>query len=224
MKKLFLFCSLILFAPRARADFWGGDIPLLVEIVFNTLHTMLELEEQSQLLKDEMAGIKDRIHRIRTIKELIKPDDWAGWKDPGEAMRRLRSIYYTLPKEYRTKKSDNEEKEMAQAMNMISRTSGEAQSSFNSGKELERRGADASPGVAQKLTASGVGTLISMEAQTQIILSHITSLITQLLADANDRESRGIVSKGNAFSGISESIGQDDGKFSSKIFPLRMKP
>lgn len=184
----------------------------------------MQLQQQTELLEDQMAGINDQINRIRTISELIRPDDWAGWKDPVEATRRLRSIYYTLPKEYRTEKADLVEQELSRAMNMISRISDEAHTTFKSGKELERRGADASPGVAEKLTASGVGTLISMEAQTQIIQSHITSLITQMIAEGNEKESRGIVSKGNALSGIAGSIGQDDGKFSSRIFPLRMKP
>ena len=61
MKKLILIVFLS-FAPlKSHADFWGGDIPLLIEIVTNTLNTLMELRQQSQLMEDEMAGIKDRI-------------------------------------------------------------------------------------------------------------------------------------------------------------------
>jgi hypothetical protein len=53
MKK-YLFSLLLVFQLQAKADLWGGDLPLLAQIVFNTLHTMYELQQQSQLLKDEI--------------------------------------------------------------------------------------------------------------------------------------------------------------------------
>lgn len=215
MKKIFL-ASLIAISPHfARADLWGADLPLLAEIVFNTLHTMMELEKQSQHMKDELDGIKDKINRIRTIADLVQPSNWDQWKDPNEALRRLKIIYHTMPKEYRSDKADMIEDELSKAMNLVSRVSADSKMNFASGKELERRGAEASPGVAQKLTASGVGTLIAMESQTQIIQSHITTLLTQMLADANERETRAVVAKGTGFSSFSSNLNQSDSRFST---------
>lgn len=199
---------------QARADLWGGDLPLLAKIVFNTLQTMYELRRQSEYMSDELAGIKDRIDRIRTISELVQPSTWDQWKNPQEALRRLQAIYQTMPKEYRSEKSDVIEAEITKAMNLIARISGEAQTTFKSGKELERRGADASPGVAQKLTASGVGTLVSLESQTLTLQSHITSLLTQMLADANERETRAVVSRGAGFSGVAKELTTQERTFS----------
>ncbi|RYZ78878.1 MAG: hypothetical protein EOP06_28260, partial [Proteobacteria bacterium] len=50
----------------AKADLFGGDLPLLAEIVMNTLQTLRELEAQTTLAKDEMEGIKEKITRIKT--------------------------------------------------------------------------------------------------------------------------------------------------------------
>jgi hypothetical protein len=221
-KRIFVISFFLLTPFSARADFWGGDIPLLIEIVTNTLNTLMELRQQSQLMEDEMSGIKDRINRIRTISDVVQPSNWHNWKDPRGAIEQLKLIYYTMPREYRSQKSDAIEQELSRAMNMISRISGEAQTTFQSGKELERRGADASPGVAQKLTASGVGTLVSMEAQTQVIQSHITSLLTQMLAEGNEKESRMVASKGKSFSSVSPNLGDADNRFSSHVLPMRM--
>ena len=224
MRKLLLLPLFLLIHSNARADFWGNDLPLLAQIVTNTLQTLMELERQTSILRDEMAGIKDRIDRVRTISEVVQPSSWGQWRDPNEAMRRLKMIYYTMPEQYRSEKSDAIEQELSKAMNMIARTSGEATTTFNSGKEMERRGADASPGVAQKLTASGVGTLVAMEAQNQIIQSHITSLLTQMLANANETESRMVATKGESFSTVSKSLGTKDHRFSSHVNPLGKKP
>jgi hypothetical protein len=222
MKK-YLIILLFTFSSNAKADLWGGDLPLLAQIVTNTLYTLYELQRQSTLLQDEMSGIKDKINRIQTISEVVQPASWEKWKDPAEAVRRLKTIYYTLPKEYRSEKSDQIEAEISKAMNLVSRVSPEATTTFHSGKELERRGADASPGVAQKLTASGVGTLVALESQSQVMQSHIASLLAQMLASANERESREVVSKGAAFQNVSQGLGNGDSRFSSHVLPMRMK-
>lgn len=216
--KIFLLSLTLLFSTPTKADFWGGDLPLLAQIVTNTLQTLQQLRTQTGLLQDEMEGIKDKIHRIQTISDVVQPSEWEEWKDPKEAIRRLQLIYRTLPKEYRSAKADEIEATITRAMNLISRVGPEARTTFLSGKELERRGADASPGVAQKLTASGVGTLVAMEAQSQVIQSHITGILAQMLADANEKEARMVVSKGESFTEISRSLGPDDGKFSTHIF------
>lgn len=223
MKKWLLIFLIALNPLQARADLFGGDLPLLAEIVINTLHTMQELQRQSSLLESELDGINDRINRIRTIAEIVKPEDWGQWKDPREALRRIQKIYRTLPPEYRSEKSDLIEQEISRAMSTIGMLSPEAQTTFQSGKEMEQRGANASPGVAQKLTASGVGTLISIEAQSQILQSHMVGLLAQLLAQANEKETRSIVSHGQALNGVSQNVGNKEDRFSFLAQSLRIK-
>ena len=220
MKKLIISFAFLFLPFQAKADLWGADLPLLAEIVFNTLHTMMELEKQTSQMEDQLSGIKDRIDRIRTISELVKPSSWDRWKDPREALRRLKTIYHTLPKEYQNDKSAQVEDELSKAFNLAARVSNGAQNSFDSGKELEQRGADASPGVAQKLTASGVGTLIALESQTQVIQSQITSLLAQMIAEGNEKESRMVVSRGLSFSGFSRNLDQNDSRFSFHALSL----
>lgn len=217
MKRLILIFIFSFLPFSARADLFGGDLPLLAQIVMNTLHTMYELQRQSELMNDEMRGIKDRIDRIRTIAEVVQPSDWDKWKDPREAVNRLRMVYHTIPKEYRSEKYDQIESELAKAMNLVARVGPETATTFNSGKEMERRGADASPGVAQKLTASGVGTLIALESQSQVIQSHITSLLAQMLAEGNERETRSVVSRGTSFKLFSVNLSQKESQFSDVV-------
>jgi hypothetical protein len=221
MKKFIIAFSLFFLPFHAKADMWGGDLPLLAEIVFNTLHTMIELEEQSQHMKEELDGITDKIYRIQSIANVVQPSDWNKWKDPAEALRRLKFIYHTMPREYQSAKSDEIEDELSKAMNLVARIRPETETTFKSGKELEQRGADASPGVAQKLTASGVGTLIALESQTQVIQSHITSLLAQMIAEGNEKDTRAVVTRGSTFRDFSGSLSQSDNKFSTHILSYR---
>jgi len=224
LKALILSVCLMLPAAPVRADLWGGDIPLLIKIVANTLQTLYQLKRQTQIMKDQMAGIHDKINRIRTIERLIHPSGWEAWKDPNTAIRRLREINYTIPPEYRTTKSQVFELEMTRAMELAAQMTEEAKDTFRSGKQLERRGADASPGVAQKLTASGVGTLVSLQAQSQVAQSQMVSLLTQMLAEGAEKESRKLVSAGKNFKDLSGSLQGDEKKLSTLVVPLRMQP
>jgi hypothetical protein len=225
MKKFLLFPAFLLFVTTqpARADFWGGDLPLLAQIVTNTLSTLAQLQQQTKMLKDQTQGINDQINRIKTIEKLINPSNWKEWKNPEVALKRLKEIYYTLPPEYRNQKSDTFESEMSKAMALSSQMTDEAHSTFLSGKELERRGADASPAVAEKLTASGVGTLISLEAQSQVAQSQMISLLSQMLAQGVEQESRKVTMTGNSFKSIGESLSGEEKTMSSLVVPLRME-
>lgn len=220
MRKLILVVLMFIAPMHARADLFGGDLPLLAQIVTNTLHTMIELERQSRYMNDELAGIRDRIYRIQTIADVVQPSEWSKWKDPREALNRLRLIYHTIPKEYRSAKYDNLESEISEAMNLVARVRPETTTTFKSGKEMERRGADASPGVATKLTASGVGTLIALESQSQVIQSHITSLLAQMLAEGNEKETRAVVTKGQSFKSFASNLSQTESRFSEVVYRI----
>ena len=217
MKKTMVVFAFLIMPLQARADFWGGDLPLLVQIVTNTLHTMMELQKQNEHWSDAMANIKDRIDRLQTIASVVEPSTWEKWKDPREALERLRMIYHTIPREYRSEKYDSIEAELANAMNLVARLRPATESSFNSGKELERRGADASPGVAQKLAASGVGSLVSIQSQSLAIQSHITSLLAQILAEANEKETRAVASRGGSFKYFASTLSQNERRFSRLV-------
>ncbi len=227
MKKLFtgLILALIFaFPQKAKADFWGGDIPLLIEIVANTLHTLEQLQQQTRLMNDELRGINEKIRRIKTIERIIRPEEWKEWRDPREAVNRLRKIYYTLPKEYRTEKSDEIERELSRAMSLASQLSDTAKTTFDSGKQMEERATGASPGVAQKLTASGVGTLVALQSQNQVAQAQIISLLSQSIAETTARQSQLIVSKATHFNSLSTDISAKDSKFSEKARLGEVKP
>lgn len=224
MKKIVTAICLFITTQSAKADLFGGDLPLLAQIVTNTLYTMYELQRQSQLMNDELRGLNDKIYRIKTIQDVVQPDQWGAWKDPNEALRRLQLIYHTLPKEYRNEKSDLVESEISKAMNLISKVSVETKSTFDSGKELESKALFSSPAVAQKLSASGVGTLISQQAQSQVIQSHVVSLLAQMLAEGHEKDTRLIASRGNSFIGLSNGLSQKQNKFSEIVFGIGRLP
>jgi len=213
-----LLVALTLVRP-VKADFFGGDIPLLIEIVSNTLSSLGELRTQSDLLRRELRGIDDKIHRLQSIKEIIGPSDLSTWKDPHEAFARLRRIYYTLPPEFRTDKSDEIELRLSQAMSVAGLLADSAKPAFRSGKQLEKNSLEVGPAVANKMTASGVGTLVALESQNQVTQATIISLLAQMIAESGSKE----VSRLNSQSTEFKSIGTGITGFSKQINLMEVK-
>lgn len=206
-------------SQSARADMFGADLPLLVEIVANTLSSLRELKGQSDLLRRELRGIDDKIRRLNAIKELVTPNNLDAWKDPQEATRRLRRIYYTLPPEFRTEKSDAIEQQITEAMRVAGLLTHAAEPAFRSGKQLEKEALDVGPAVSNKMTASGVGTLITLESQNQIAQAQIISLLSQMIAESGSKE----VSRLNSQSREFKTMGKGLGGFPKQIKLMEVK-
>jgi len=201
---LTLFIACILFSSKpARADFFGGDIPLLIQIITNTLNTLHELQHQSDLLKRELRGIDDKINRIQAIKELLNPNDKERWKDPVEALKRLQTVYSLLPDQFKTQKSKEVEDQIARALVLAERLKRESTLAYDSGRELEKKALDSSPAVSQKLAASGIGTLVTLEAQNQVAQGTIINLLSQMIAEGASKDAALITSQSNEMKQVS---------------------
>ncbi len=205
-------------ALPARADLFGGDVAVLVKILVESINQLNELRRQSQLMEDEMRGVRDTIRRLTAIKEIVQGTDSSEWKDPRKAVRRLSDIYYTLPPEIRTKKADAVEAEIRRAMDIATRITNSAGDAYKTGADLERTALNKSPAVSQKLTASGVGSLIELQAQNQVAQGTIIGLLTQMVAETTDSNARQMAGRSAAFMDVSQSL-SPRGSFSSKIRP-----
>ncbi len=195
-----------LVSKPVRADLWGADLPLLVEIVANTLQTYHQLRQQTMLLEEELDGIRDKIHRFETIKEIVSPNNLEAWKDPREAVRRLEKIYYNLPPEFRTEKSDEVARQISQAMSVAGLLVESAKPAFKSGKQMEQKALDSSPGVANKLTASGVGTLVTLQSQNQVAQAQIISLLSQMIAENASKDAARLRTQSQEYKGLSSGL------------------
>ena len=211
MKKIILITLLVFSSLQVQA-FWGGDIPLLIKIVTNTMRTFKQLRDQTSLLKKQMQGIDDIIRRFDSISKIANPENLDEWKDPKEAARRLERIYYTLPPEFRTEKSDQMARQLSNAMNTASLMMESAQESFESGKQLETKALHVGPAVAEKMAASGIGTLVALESQNQVAQATMVSLITQLVAENGAKEASRIKSQAQNFKSTSSALSGFAGK------------
>ncbi len=92
--------TLVLIPSTGNCDFWGGDIPLLIQIVTNTMQQLVQLKEivgtgsdTLGLLRDVNRGINDSLGIISTIYPNINPGIYKNWGQLDQALRGLTEIY-----------------------------------------------------------------------------------------------------------------------------------
>src|ERR1700737_2593709 len=127
MKKLRTYAIIfaLFFAPIhvARADFFGGDIPLLIQIATNTLQQLAQLRsilstshDTLGLLRDVNEGIRQAMDMIQTMNRTIHPGVLSGYKTPEEVLRAIEELYGAIPKTSHAKIESMTDQSVAEAV------------------------------------------------------------------------------------------------------------
>lgn len=152
---------------------WGGDIPLLIEIVFNTLQQLLTMKDmlenskdQLDLLKEINAGINDSLQVLRTSFPNIDPGIYRDWSNVGDAMRELQKIYgVTIPSSHETVEKDTDQS-VAEAIVLNNDIYKYTREVDEIGEMIKSYSHEVSPGGAAKLTAQSLGVMLNVLNQS----------------------------------------------------------
>jgi hypothetical protein len=228
-KKLFLSLIFALFCiiPKpAKADLWGADLPLLAEIVFNTLQQLLTMkemlengQEQLDLMKEINAGINDSLHMMETSFPNVDPGTFKNWSSSTVAIRELEKIYGKIIKSGNSEVESATDSSVAEAIALNNDLYKYTRDIDKIAEKIKVFSHDTSPGGAAKLTAQGVG--VSLNLMSEQLRTQATSLKLQAqklaLDNKQDKEkSRETMDTARA---LSEGLRNSKPTFSLPSFP-----
>ena len=107
IKIVFLYLVLLtsLRSVPAYADFWGGDLPLLAEIVVNTLQQISKLgdiigqaKENLEYFQDLNKGIRDALNLAKTMNQKLAPGVLSDLQGAEQALAVIEQLYGATPK------------------------------------------------------------------------------------------------------------------------------
>ena len=162
---IFLGTILLLSAPQARADFWGGDLPLLAQILAQTIQQVAELQtiigtgkDQLGFLRDINQGLRDAMVLHDTINRTLKPGNLSNLANVNELIRELESIYGRIPKTSEAKIQSTQDMTVAESIQLHNDAFRYADSVDPEAERMKQYAGDASPQGAAKagLQAQGV--------------------------------------------------------------------
>lgn len=108
LKKYFLFFtmmfSVLITSPPAKADFWGGDLIYLAQILEQAIMQVQQLKsilgngkDSLEFLQQINEGQRTALHIINTMNRVLKPGNLSNLSDVNAVIREIQDIYGKIP-------------------------------------------------------------------------------------------------------------------------------
>lgn len=197
MKKIisiFIAASLAVSTP-AKADMFGADVAVLIEILANALKQYIELKnivengrDQLDLIREINRGVNDSLRLAQTINPNIDPGIYKDWQNAGDALAKLQSIYGIVTNSPDSKVYSDTDQNVAEAVTLNNDIYKYTQNIDELGEAIKDYSHDVSPGGAQKLTAQTLGVMLQVMNQSLRTQATGLKLQAQTMAVQNKKE------------------------------------
>jgi hypothetical protein len=168
-KKLGVFLAgcLLLFSPRsAKADFWGGDLPLLAEIVAKSIEQIARLEsivgngkDSLQFMRDINQGLRDAMRLQDTMNRTLKGGNW-NLADMNDILHEMEQLYGKIPMTAEAKTQSMHDVTVAESIQLHNDAFRYADSVDPEAERLKLYAEQASPQGAAKASLQAQGVTI----------------------------------------------------------------
>ena len=199
MKKhvLAVFTALCLLLPatKARADLFGGDVAVLVQILANALQQLAQLreilrsgEDTLGLLRDINRGINDSLYLSETLGVRIDPGLYRELRKIDQAVSSVENLFGRAVDSKLALVQRNTDQTVAEAITFNNELNDYTLKLDKIGEEIKSFSHSVSPGGAAKLTAESLGVMIHVLNQQIRATGQGLKLQAQTLALQNKQE------------------------------------
>lgn len=180
---------------RAQADFFGGDIPLLLQIASTSLSQLVQLKEilgngkdTFGILKDVNEGVRQAMGIMRTMNSTMQPGLMGQIQNPDEALRLIQQVYGTIPRSSESNLQQFHDQSVAEAVTLHNQAFRYAAEIDPEAERIKDYSRDVSPAGAGKLTAQSLGVLIHVSNQILRTNAAMLKILSEDLGLNNRRE------------------------------------
>ena len=179
----------------AKADMFGADVAVLLEILSESIEQLVQLKAMLQngndtldLLRDVNRGINDSLAMAETLGLRIDPGIYAELRNVNEATVSLERIYGAVTDSKLASVQRNTDQTVAEAITFNNDLNDYALRLDQIGEEIKRFSHSVSPGGAAKLTAESLGVMIHVMNQQMRAQGQGLKLQAQTLAIQNKKD------------------------------------
>ena len=188
----FVFCL----QPRtAFADFFGGDLPLLTQIVVNTLQQLSKLQdiigqgqESIDLVKDINRGIRDAMDIMSTMNSTLSPGILSDLQKLEQVLATVEDLYGRIPKTPNAELQRTTDITVAEGIHLHNEAFRYADKVDPEAERIKVYAKEVNPLGAGKLSAQALGVLIHVMNQILRTNAAILKLQSEQLALQNRKE------------------------------------
>ena len=220
MRRTKLFVLIVLLAHLMRstpayADFFGGDIPLLTQIVANTLQELAQLrsilgtgQDTLSLMRDINRGLNDAMNLARTMNVKLSPGILSEIQSANEAMAVIENLYGRIPVTSQAKVEQTMDQTAAEALELHNDAFRYADEIDPQAEQIKDYAKIASPAGAEKLTAQSIGVLIHVMNQVLRTNAALLKIQSEQLAMQSRRSKLSSEQFKTEYEGLSKAFGE----------------
>ena len=177
---------------KARADFFGGDIPLLIQVVANTAQQLIQLRQilgtgvdTLNYAQDLNRGIRDALGLIRTQNTSLSPGVMSQLQNLDQVLSAVEQLYGKAPNTPEGQMQRTTDQSVAEAIQMHNDAFKYAQMVDPEAERIKDYARVVSPQGAERLTAQSLGVLINVMNQILRTNAALLKLQSEQLAMGN---------------------------------------
>lgn len=198
----------------ARADFFGGDIPLLIQIVANTLQQLSQLrqiftagKDTFGLLQDVNEGIRQAMGMMRTMNQTMHAGSLSQYQTPEQMLRAIQDLYGAIPRTSEARVQGMTDQSVAEAVTLHNQAFQYADQIDPEAERIKDYARTTSPSGSARLTAQSVGVLIHVTNQLLRTNAAMLKIMSENLALQNRHEKVNSEQFKMQYEGLSSAIG-----------------
>jgi len=217
IKKLLLvgLMSFCLAIPKpAKADMFGGDVVVLVQILANALQQLAQLREilstgsdTLDLMRDINRGIRDGLNVLQMINPRFNPGIYGNLETADRVLGIINDLYGKIPQTTEARLQQAQDQSASESIAMNGPMFRFADQADEESRRIFAHSQSVSPQGAAKLTAQSVAVLIGVSTQVLRSNSMILKAMGENMALQNRREKLQSQQFKTQYEGISGAIG-----------------
>jgi hypothetical protein len=188
--------SLCLVIPKpAKADIWGGDVAVLVQILANALQQLAQLQQILStgsdtlgLLKDINRGIRDGLTILQIINPKFNPGLYGDLATADRVLAIINDLYGSIPQTNESRLQQAQDQSASESIAMNGTLYQFADQADDESKRIFAHSQDVSPQGAAKLTAQSIAVLIGVTTQVLRTNSMMLKMMGENMALQNRKE------------------------------------
>lgn len=180
---------------RSQADFWGGDLVYLAQILQNAIQQLSALQQVIGTGKDTLGllreinkGINDGLNLARQISPYLDPGMYKDLRSVAAATEHFRSLYGAASDSPENQVQQDTDQVIAESITMNNALFDYAKELDDVGERIKNFSHDVSPGGAQKLTAQTLAVILQVQNQQMRAQGQLLKAQAQSLAAQNKKE------------------------------------
>ena len=229
-KKLPLGLSLLIASvavtPEAKADLFGGDVAVLVQILANDIQQLIQIKnlvsngaDTLNFLQDINRGIREGLTVIQILNPKFNPGLYGSLGTAESVLSIITNLYGSIPQtsEYRLQQAQDQS--VAESIAMNGTLFQYADQADEESKRIFQQSQVVSPQGAAKLTAQSISILIGVSTQVLRTNSMMLKMMSENMALSNRHEKLQSKQFVDQYEGLSNGLGKLPSE--TKLIPLQ---